>query len=157
MTAPTRKTTAGTDRATKSTTATRKSTTRKSATASIAAAVTKTIADRKMARPRGWNRDALVAFFVNEWTTLPAYSAAALSAESRARHDVRGFVVPAECYTPGVPVDQSAVNSVRAYIGNVVLEAMALTGCANVPAIGAVATMLEERDGVACCVVYRKA
>lgn len=115
------------------------------------------IAERKMARPRGWNRDALVCLFVHQsagaWAKLPAYAPEALSPEGRARGVVKGLAVPAECF--GRDVDQSQVNSLRAYIRDVVLVAIAAVGI-DAPSIDRVATILADRDGTPTVMVYRR-
>jgi hypothetical protein len=120
--------------------------------------VEQVIRDRRMARPRGWDRVALSQFFTDggrvRWATLPVYGAADLSPEGRARGNVRGWVIPAECF--GRTVDQSQVNSVRAYIRDVTLAAAQVAGV-TVPTIDAVATVLEHRDGAPVAVIYRRA
>jgi hypothetical protein len=148
MARSTSKTTAGTAR-------TAKAPARKAP--AIVATIVGLIAERRMARPRGWNRDGLVAFFAGGgWASLPTYDAASLSAEARARGVVTGWIVPAEAFTPGRGIDQSQANSLRAYIRDVVLVAMGLAGAPNVPTIDAVATMLEIRDGEPVVVIYRR-
>lgn len=79
-------------------------------------------ADRRF-KPRGWNRDALVAFFARKsgdaFLRLPAYSDAELSPESIARNAPKGWLVPAECFSR-VP-DVSQKNSLRAFVRDNVL------------------------------------
>lgn len=86
-------------------------------------------ADRRF-KPRGWNRDALVAFFARKsgdaFVRLPAYTADALSPESIARNAPKGWRVPAECFSR-VP-DVSQKNSLRAFVRDNVL--------AHLPAYG---------------------
>lgn len=110
------------------------------------------ITTNRMARPRGWDRTALLAILAT-WSTLPTYGPEALSAEGRARGLASGWSVPADCFTPGKAVDQSAVNSVRAYIRDVAIPALAAVGCPDLPTIDHVATMWEGGT----MVVYRRA
>lgn len=109
------------------------------------AKIRSTITDRKMARPRGWNRDVLVCFFVHKtvgmWAKLPAY--VNVSAEARARSEVKGWVIPTGCF--GRDVDQSQANSIRAYIRDVIFRAMDETGDAH-PDIADVATVLHDGE-----------
>lgn len=79
-------------------------------------------ADRRF-KPRGWNRDALVAFFARKsgdaFLRLPAYSDAELSPESIARNAPRGWRVPAEAFSRTPDVSQK--NSLRAFVRDNVL------------------------------------
>lgn len=126
----------------------------------MAANLTKTvrtiITTRRMERPRGWDRTSIAAFFVGKgngtWARLPEYGPEALSPEGRARGDVRGWTVPAECF--GRDVDQSQVNSLRAYIRDVVFVAMDEAGIAH-PAIDRVVTVWDRATGDA--IIYRRA
>lgn len=110
------------------------------------------IVERKMSRPRGWDRTEILSLLVG-WATLPAYGPEALSPEGRVRGTVTGWTVPAGCFTPGQAIDQSKVNTVRAWIETVGLPALAAVGCPGLPTIDRVATMLES-DGM---VIYRRA
>ena len=113
------------------------------------------IRERKMERPRGWNREVLVRFFVNKsgFRSLPAYGGEMLSAEGKARNAVKGFTVPAECF--GKAIDRSQANSIRLYIENTILPAMRLAGDTGIT-MDMVGIHLDGWGDDVSVVIYRK-
>lgn len=101
----------------------------------------------KRVKPRGWDRDALIAFFARKtgeaFLRLPAYTDAELSPESVARNAPTGHRVPAEAFARKiggeyvtVAPDVSQKNSLKAFIRDNVLP--------NLPAYGGPAIAPEQ-------------
>lgn len=123
--------------------------------ANLADKVLGVIRERKMERPRGWNREVLVRFFVNKsgFRSLPAYSGDLLSAEGKARNTVKGWEIPAECF--GKSIDVSQRNSIRLYVENTILPAMRLAGDTGIT-MDQVAIHLDGYGDDLRVMVYRK-
>ncbi len=117
--------------------------------------VMETIIREKRSRPRGWDRTEVVRFFVNKsgFRSLPAYSGDMLSAEGKARNSLKGWEVPAEAFNRSPDVSQR--NSLRAYIEDVVIPAMASNGDNGVT-IDKVAIHLDGWGDDVRVMIYRK-
>lgn len=122
------------------------------------------LADRVIARLKATkatrvDRDALVRFMCatrgEGFLRLPV--ATALSPEAKVRTPVAGWVVPATCLgRTGRGADVSVRNSLTAWTRDRLLPAIVAEGGPAIP-LSSIAFHLEDRDGQAVVVIYRKA